>query len=44
MADLLKKGYAEATPLNAGDNMMTEANWYLPHHPVLNIHKPESCE
>jgi len=42
MGKLLSSGYAEPVTTEAatdGDRL-TGMNWYLPHHPVLNVNKP----
>ena len=37
--DLLSKGYAERVPANE-EKGLTGKVWYLPHHAVLNLNKP----
>jgi hypothetical protein len=39
MNDLLKKDYTRK--VNYEDQDSSKILWYLPHHPVLNPHKPE---
>jgi hypothetical protein len=39
MNDLLNKDYAKK--VNYEDQDSSKVLWYLPHHPVLNPHKPE---
>ena len=38
--DYLKKGYARKVPQNEITNNK-DITWYLPHHPVTNVHKPD---
>ena len=39
MTELIDKGYAEKVEINETESKQT-AIWYLPHHPVYNLHKP----
>lgn len=39
MSEYLTKGYAEKVP--SDEITSTKKRWYLPHHPVVNPHKPD---
>ena len=39
MADIISKGYAHKVPVDLQES--SSVKWYIPHHGIYHLHKPE---